>query len=213
FFLAMCVLRQQSSMVIRRLPVARHFGIAASRLALCRFTFAPLQLFLLLLLLAAVATGALLAVVRFDSHVQSFALFLTCATRLGARSRLPRCSGFPICSFLGKAQRAQPRHLLHHGVVLALLLQLDARFLSLAPAQKRLRVPSSGADFRRKFGHRVSPDKEVRAIRERATVTRAAGSELARLPFGRPERLDAAEASERSGDHRLEAVSTHPGSA
>src|SRR3974377_4880 len=111
-----------------------NLGIAAGGLALRGLPFAPLQLFLLFLQLAAVAIGALLVVVGLESHVGSFALLLTGATRFGAGGCDCRSSGFPVRGLLCEAQRAQARRLLDHRVMLALLLDLQGRFLLLASA-------------------------------------------------------------------------------
>src|SRR6478736_2698234 len=174
-------------------------GIAASGLALRGILFAPLQLFLLLLLLVAIASGALLVVVGLEGHVRSFALFLTCAARFWPRGRDCRSSDFPIRGLLGETQRAQARRLLHHRVVLPLLFELQRRFLLLAAAQQRFCVAPCGADARRKFAHLGSPDRDRRADLGRARAPLAAGSAFPRHPFDRHERLDAGAADERSG--------------
>src|SRR4029077_748050 len=187
--------------LLRRLPrlwgVVTH-SIPANSFPLRCVLFAPLQLLLLLLLLVAVATSALLVVVGFESHVRSFALFLSCTARFGAGGRRRRSGGLPIRSFLCEAQRAQPLRLLHHRVVLPLLFELQRRFLLLAAAQKRFRIPPGGADTCGKFAHLGSPDRDRRADLGRVRAPLAAGNAFPRRPLDRHERLAAGAAEERS---------------
>src|SRR3990170_1771141 len=88
-----------------------------------------------------------------------------------------RGGGFQLLVFrlLGETKLAQPRRLERHGLVLALLVELEGRFPLLRLAQKRLGIAPCGGAACRRFAHLLVSSNEGRRARPSRAQARHVG--------------------------------------